>query len=54
LISEVFDGILKVENVSILGGGQLPYAHEFGILTVKLPDELPTEYANCLEVSYGK
>ncbi len=40
----------QIENVSLLGGGTLPYSREFGILTVKLPDRLPTSYVNCLKI----
>ena len=38
----------KVKSVRLLGGGNLPFSQAFGVLTVKLPDVLPTKYANCL------
>ena len=43
----------KVKSVRLLGGGNLPFEQAFGVLTVKLPEKLPTEYANCLAVELG-
>jgi len=40
----------KVKNVKLLGLGNVEFAQDFGILTVKLPQEMPTEYTNCLEI----
>jgi alpha-L-fucosidase len=40
----------KVSSVRLLGGGELPFSQAFGTLTVKLPAELPTPYANCLAI----
>jgi len=40
----------RVKNVSLLGFGKVEFNHSYGILTVKLPQELPTEYANCLSI----
>ena len=40
----------KVKSVKLLGGVALPFAQNFGVLTVKLPDVLPTEYTNCIEI----
>lgn len=41
----------KVKSVSLLGYGEVPFAQNFGILTVKLPENMPTEYTNCLKFS---
>jgi len=38
----------RVKSVRLLGVGEVPYTQEYGILVVKLPDKLPTEYVNCL------
>ena len=40
----------SVKNVRLLGVGNVEFAHHFGVLTVKLPDNLPTDYINCLAV----
>lgn len=40
----------KVRSVRLLGGGELPFSQSFGVLTAKLPEELPTPYANCLAI----
>ena len=40
----------EIRNVRLLGAGNVPFAHQFGVLTVKLPDELPSGYENCLAV----
>jgi len=40
----------KIIKVSLLGYGSVEFSQNYGVLTVKLPDELPTEYANCLEI----
>jgi alpha-L-fucosidase len=40
----------KVVSVRLLGGGQLSFSQNYGVLTVKLPEKLPTPYANCLAV----
>lgn len=41
----------KVRSVRLLGGETLPFTHSYGILTVKLPNELPSKYTNCLEIT---
>jgi len=41
----------KAEKVSLLGYGNVPFHQSFGILTVKLPDNMPAEYANCLKIA---
>ncbi len=42
----------KVTSVSLLGGDALPFEQSFGVLTVKLPEKLPTEYTNCLKITF--
>ena len=39
-----------VRSVRLLGGPSLEFAQSFGALTVKLPEELPTNYVNCLAI----
>ena len=39
-----------VKDVSLLGEGKLPFNQSYGVLTVKLPESLPTEYVNCLKI----
>lgn len=41
----------KVSAVKLLGGDALPFSQSFGVLTVKLPEKLPTEYTNCLKIT---
>ena len=43
----------KIQKVSLLGYGEVPFAQNFGVLTVKLPDEMPTLYVNCLKVEFA-
>ncbi len=40
----------KVRSVRLLGEGNVPFAQSFGVLTVKLPERMPTEMVNCLAV----
>ncbi|MBQ3865133.1 MAG: alpha-L-fucosidase [Clostridia bacterium] len=40
----------KVSGVTLVGAGDLPYRHEFGILSVPLPARLPTKYTNVLKI----
>jgi alpha-L-fucosidase len=40
----------KIVSVRLLGEGPVPYSQNFGVLTVKLPEKLPTAYTNCLAV----
>lgn len=39
-----------VRSVRLLGTGPVPFAQNFGTLTVKLPESLPTPYTNCLAI----
>lgn len=43
-----------VRSVRLLGEGPVPFAQEFGVLTVKLPEKLPTCYTNCLAIEFAK
>ena len=40
----------RIRSVRLLDVGEVPFAHQFGVLTVQLPDQLPTEYVPCLAV----
>ena len=42
-----------VAAVSLLGCGEVPFTQSFGVLTVELPENLPTEYTNCLRITLG-
>lgn len=41
----------KVAKVRLLGYGEVEYVQNYGVLTVKLPEKLPTEYTNCLALT---
>lgn len=41
----------RVTRVRLLGGEPLPFVHQFGVLTVQLPERLPAACANCLEIT---
>ncbi len=41
----------KIAGVRLLGYGNVEYIYEFGVLTVKTPDNLPAAFANCLAVT---
>ena len=40
----------RVTAVSMPGAGPLPFEKVFGVLAVRLPETLPTEYVNLLEI----
>ena len=40
----------KIKSVRLLGVGEVPFVQAFGVLTVQLPEEMPTPYVNCLAV----
>jgi alpha-L-fucosidase len=40
----------QVRSVRLLGFGDVEFAQSFGVLTVKLPKQLPTKYTNCLAI----
>jgi alpha-L-fucosidase len=43
----------KVSSVRLLGYGACPFVQSYGVLTVKLPEELPTTYTNVLALELG-
>ena len=44
----------KVESVRLLGAGEVKATQSFGVLTVKLPEDMPTEYTNCLAITLSE
>ncbi|MGN1346638.1 MAG: alpha-L-fucosidase [Eubacteriales bacterium] len=40
-----------VEKVTLLGHGEVAFAQNYGVLTVALPENLPTKYTNCLKIT---
>lgn len=38
----------KVASVRLLGAGECPFQQAFGVLAVRLPEQLPTQYTNVL------
>lgn len=51
----VIKSLTEAEHVSavrLLGAGELSFAQFSGVLVVNLPDQLPTSYANALEISF--
>ena len=42
----------KVSAVRLLGVGNLAFTQYAGLLVVELPDKMPTEYANALEITF--
>ena len=40
----------KAASVKLVGGEKLQFAQSFGTLTVKLPQDLPTKYVNCVAI----
>ena len=43
----------KVKSVKLLGAGECKFSQAFGVLTVKLPEQLPTKYTNVLAIDLG-
>lgn len=43
-----------VKSVRLLGTGAVEFAQHFGVLTVKLPEKLPTVYTNCLAIELAE
>ncbi|MBQ9402194.1 MAG: alpha-L-fucosidase, partial [Clostridia bacterium] len=41
---------MEVKSVELLGVGAVPFRHEFGLLTVQLPEKLPSICANVLKI----
>lgn len=44
----------RVTSVRLLGAGEVEFAQNFGILTVKLPEDMPTKYTNCLAIELAE
>jgi alpha-L-fucosidase len=44
----------KVVSVKLLGSGPVSFSQNYGALTVKLPEALPTQYTNCLAIELAK
>jgi len=44
----------RVASVRLLGAGECRFNQAFGVLTVELPEMLPTEYPNALAIDLGK
>jgi len=44
----------KVASVKVLGAGECPFSQAYGVLTVKLPDALPTSYTNVLAIELAE
>ena len=42
-----------VRRVQLLGFGDVEWSQNFGIVTARLPEKLPTEYVNCLKITLG-
>ena len=40
----------QVQSVRLLGEGEIPFAQNFGTLTMKLPDAMPAKMVNCLAI----
>lgn len=43
----------RVSRVSLLGCGEVPFSQQLGILTVRLPEHLPTDYVNALKIEFS-
>ena len=41
-----------VNAVELLGYGPVAFAQNFGVLTIQLPETLPTQYTNCLKIKF--
>ena len=44
----------KITSVRLLGLGSVPFNWNYGVLTVKLPEQLPTPYLNCLAIELSE
>ena len=40
-----------IRSVRLLGVGEVPFVHQFGVLTAQMPERLPTQYVPCLAVT---
>lgn len=41
-----------VKKATLLGFGEIPFEADLGILTVKLPEQMPCEFSNCLRLDF--
>ncbi|MDR1688635.1 MAG: alpha-L-fucosidase [Clostridiales bacterium] len=41
----------NISAVRLLGLGNLEFKHEFGVLTVKMPENMPSDFANCIAIT---
>jgi len=44
----------KITSVKLLGLGSVPFNWNYGVLAVKLPEQLPTPYLNCLAIELSE
>ena len=44
----------QVRKVKLLGAGNVEFSQNFGVLTVKLPENMPTAYTNCLAITLAE
>jgi alpha-L-fucosidase len=44
----------KINSVRLLGAGACPFNQAFGVVTVQLPEELPTKYTNVLALELAE
>ena len=44
----------RVGNVRLLGAGNVEFSQSFGVVTAKLPENLPAKYVNCLALELEK
>lgn len=49
-----FDEGERIASVRLLGAGNVPFAHEMGVLTVKLPERKPNDYTNVLAIELAR
>ena len=40
----------KILSVKLLGSDQVPFSWNYGVLSVKLPEKMPTPYLNCIAI----
>jgi alpha-L-fucosidase len=40
----------KISAVKLLGVGAVPFSFNYGVLTIKLPEKMPTQYTNCFAI----
>jgi len=50
VVKSLADGNEIAKSVRLLGHGEVEFAQNYGILTVKLPPKMPTAYTNCLAI----